>query len=284
VRKQLPVLDGFDPDAYDTAREWATADDGTRVPISLVWRRDVVAPGEPAPCVLYGYGAYEASMDPWFSIARLSLLDRGVVFAIAHVRGGGELGRQWYDDGKLAAKEHSFADFVACARHLCATGRTEPERLAARGGSAGGLLVGAATNLAPETWRAVVAEVPFVDPLNTMLDPSLPLTVIEWEEWGDPLHDPAAYDRIAAYSPCENVRDATDVRYPTILATAGLTDPRVGFHEPTKWVARLRDAGHEDALLKVELGAGHGGPTGRYDAWREEAFVLAFVLRELGVA
>jgi oligopeptidase B len=289
VRKRLPVLDGFDRDRYASAREWATAADGTRVPISLVWRPDAVPADGPAPCVLYGYGAYEASMDPWFSIARLSLLDRGVVFAIAHVRGGGELGRHWYEDGKFGAKANTFGDFVACARHLVGTGRTAPDRLAARGGSAGGLLVGAVVNLAPELFAAAVAEVPFVDPLTTMLDPSLPLTVIEWEEWGDPLHDAEAYRWIRGYSPYENVRPAAEARYPAILATAGLSDPRVGFQEPAKWVAALRDAGHgvgdgsRPVLLKVELGAGHGGPTGRYDAWRDEAFVLAFLLDALGV-
>jgi oligopeptidase B len=231
------------------------------------------------------------SMDPWFSIARLSLLDRGAVFAIAHVRGGGELGRRWYEDGKFAAKPNTFGDFVTCARHLVDTGRTAPDRLAARGGSAGGLLVGAVANLAPELFAAVVAEVPFVDPLTTMLDPTLPLTVIEWEEWGDPLHDPEAYRWIRSYSPYENVRPASEAAYPAILATAGLTDPRVGFHEPAKWVARLRDEGHGAApddprpvLLKVELGAGHGGPTGRYDAWRDEAFVLAFTFGAIGAA
>lgn len=290
VRKQLPVLDGFVAADYETAREWATATDGTQVPISLVWRADAVGDG-PAPLVLYGYGAYEASMDPWFSIARLSLLDRGVIFAIAHVRGGGELGRSWYEHGKFAEKPNTFTDFVACARHLVATGRTTPERLAARGGSAGGLLMGAVANQAPELFRAVVAEVPFVDPLTTMLDPSLPLTVIEWDEWGDPLHEAEAYGWLQGYSPYENVADrATAGPYPAILATAGLTDPRVGFHEPAKWVARLRDQGHgttgdddRPVLLKVELGAGHGGPTGRYDAWRDEAHTLAFLLTNLGL-
>ncbi len=290
LRKRQPVLDGFDPDHYRSAREWAPAPDGTLVPISLVWRPDAVpADGGPAPCLLYGYGAYEASMDPWFSIARLSLLDRGVVFAIAHVRGGGELGRHWYEDGKFGAKAHTFTDFVACTRHLIDTGRTAPDRLAARGGSAGGLLMGAVANLAPDLFRAIVAEVPFVDPLTTMLDPSLPLTVIEWDEWGDPLHDPDAYAWLRAYSPYENVGEGT---YPAILATAGLHDPRVGFHEPAKWVAALRDHGHgaepgdlRPVLCKVELGAGHGGPTGRYDAWREEAEVLAFVVDAItGVA
>ncbi len=296
VRKQLPVLDGFDASRYRSARDWATAADGTRVPISLVWRPDAVATEGPAPCLLYGYGAYEASMDPWFSIARLSMLDRGVVFAIAHVRGGGELGRSWYEHGKFGAKANTFTDFVACARHLVETGRTAPDRLAARGGSAGGLLMGAVANLAPELFRAVVAEVPFVDPLTTMLDPSLPLTVIEWDEWGDPLGDPEAYGWLQAYSPYENVADAA-TSYPAILATAGLNDPRVGYHEPAKWVARLRDQGHgatgaaeagsdddRPVLLKVELGAGHGGPTGRYDAWRDEAFVLAFILDAIGAA
>ena len=282
--KQMPVLDGFVRSQYSSAQEWATADDGTQVPISLVWRTDRVRADVPAPCVLYGYGAYEASMDPWFSVARLSLLDRGGIFAIAHVRGGGEMGRRWYEDGKCGAKANTFTDFVACARHLVDTGRTAPDRLAGRGGSAGGLLMGAVANLAPELFRALVAEVPFVDPLTTMLDPSLPLTVIEWEEWGDPLHDPEAYGWIKGYSPYENVRSAP---YPSVLATAGLNDPRVGFHEPTKWVARLRevaDGASTDSLagrpvlLKVELGAGHGGPTGRYDAWRDEAFVLAFTI------
>jgi oligopeptidase B len=292
LRKQLPVLDGFDRERYESARDWATAADGTLVPISLVWRRDAVPTDGPAPCLLYGYGAYEASMDPWFSIARLSLLDRGVVFAIAHVRGGGELGRDWYEDGKFGAKEHTFTDFVACGRHLVETGRTAPDRLVARGGSAGGLLVGAVVNLAPDLFRAVVAEVPFVDPLTTMLDPTLPLTVIEWEEWGDPLHDAEAYGWLRSYSPYENVAAAAEAPdHPAVLATAGLNDPRVGFHEPAKWVARLRDQGHgadvddpRPVLLKVELGAGHGGPTGRYDAWRDEAFVLAFVLEALGAA
>lgn len=284
LRKQLPVLDDFDPSRYRSAREWATAADGTEVPISLVWRPDAIPADGPAPCLLYGYGAYEASMDPWFSVARLSLLDRGVVFAIAHVRGGGELGRRWYEDGKFGAKGNSFTDFVACADHLISTGRTAADRLAARGGSAGGLLMGAVTNLAPDRFRAVVAEVPFVDPLTTMLDPTLPLTVIEWEEWGDPLHDAEAYGWLARYSPYENVATG---EHPAILATAGLHDPRVGFHEPAKWVARLRDESTtanadgldgRPALLKVELGAGHGGPSGRYAAWRDEAFVLAFVL------
>jgi oligopeptidase B len=281
LRKRQPVLGDFDPDRYESIREWAAAPDGTSVPLSLVRRRD--HPEGPAPTLLFGYGAYEASMDPGFSIGRLSLLDRGVTFAIAHVRGGGELGRSWYEDGKLLRKRNTFTDFIAAADHLIALGYTSPELLAARGGSAGGLLMGAVANLAPERFQAIVAEVPFVDNVNTMLDPSLPLTVTEWEEWGNPVTDPEAYRYMRSYSPYENV----DRRpYPAILATAGLNDPRVSYHEPAKWVARLRPAstGGAPVLLKTEMGAGHSGPSGRYDAWRDEALVLAFVLDQLGAA
>ena len=276
LRKQQPVLGGYDRAEYATRRTWVTAADGARVPISLVHRRDLALDGS-APCLLYGYGAYEISMDPWFSAARLSLLERGWVFAIAHVRGGGEMGRHWYQDGKFARKPNSFSDFVSCAHHLIDSGVTSADRLVARGGSAGGLLVGAVANLAPELFAAIVAEVPFVDPLNTLLDPSLPLTVTEWEEWGNPVDYADAFACIAGYAPYENVRA---VPYPAILATAGLNDPRVGVHEPTKWVHQLRatTTGHRPILLRVEMGAGHGGPSGRYDAWRDEAFVLAFAL------
>jgi oligopeptidase B len=281
LRKRQPVLGDFDPDRYESRREWATAPDGTAVPVSLVRRRD--QPDGPAPALLYGYGAYEASMDPGFSIARLSLLDRGVTFAIAHIRGGGELGRHWYEDGKLQHKRNTFTDFLAAADHLVAAGYTTPDRLAARGGSAGGLLMGAVANLGPERFRAILAEVPFVDVVNTILDPSLPLTVIEWEEWGNPVSDPDAYRYMRSYAPYENVA-AQD--YPAILVTAGLNDPRVSYHEPAKWVARLRAVagGGRPLLLKTEMGAGHGGPSGRYDAWREEALVLAFVLDQIGAA
>ena len=214
------------------------------MPISLVYRPDLV--GDPvagddgAPCLLYGYGSYEASMDPTFSSLRLSLLDRGFVFAIAHVRGGGEMGRHWYEEGKFVAKPNTFSDFVACARHLVGGGWTSPERLAARGGSAGGLLMGAVANLAPDLFRAVVAEVPFVDCLTTILDETLPLTVLEWEEWGNPVEDPEIYRVMKSYSPYDNVAatgpGGTPVRYPDILATAGLSDPRVGFwSRPSGW-------------------------------------------------
>jgi len=288
LRKRQPVLGDFDPGRYRTERHWATADDGTRVPISLVYRPDLADRHGGSPCLLYGYGSYEASMDPIFSSLRLSLLDRGFVFAIAHVRGGGEMGRHWYEEGKFAAKPNTFTDFIACARSLIAEGLTSPDRLVARGGSAGGLLMGAVANLAPELFAAVVAEVPFVDCLTTILDETLPLTVLEWEEWGNPVDDPTVYAVMKSYSPYDNVRSVDDsgapVRYPDILATAGLSDPRVGFWEPAKWVARLRAANPDNrVLLKTELGAGHGGPSGRYDAWRDEAFVYAFILDALGM-
>lgn len=279
--RQRPVLDHprhgpYRPGDYVQRRDWATAPDGTRVPLSLVYRADTPLDGS-AGCLLYGYGAYEVTVPPTFSIARLSLLDRGYVYAVAHVRGGGELGRAWYEDGKLGAKEHSFTDFVACARHLVAAGYTRVERLAAEGGSAGGLLVGAAVNLAPDAFAAVHAAVPFVDALTTVLDPDLPLTVSEWEEWGDPLHDPAAYHRMRGYSPYENVRRAD---YPAILVTASLQDARVEVTEPAKWVARLRhDSGSRaPILLRTELAAGHGGASGRYQAWRDAAFELAWLV------
>ena len=281
LRKQQPVLGGYDPDRYVTERVWAVADDGERIPMSLVSRRDRPRDGS-APALLYGYGSYEHSIDPGFSSLRMSLLDRGFLFAIAHVRGGGEMGRRWYTAGKELAKANTFTDFVACARHLVAEGWTSPERLGARGGSAGGLLMGAVTNLAPDAFGAVVAEVPFVDALNTILDPSLPLTVTEWEEWGNPLADPAIYAAMKGYAPYENVREGVD--YPALLVTAGLNDPRVSYWEPAKWVARLREVGvpADRVLLKTEMGAGHQGPSGRYDAWRDEALVHAFLIRALG--
>ncbi len=281
LRKRRPVLGGFDPAQYEQHREWAIADDGTRVPVSLVCRRGTPRDGSTG-CVLYGYGSYETSMDPWFSIPRLSLVDRGVIFAVAHVRGGGEMGRRWYEDGKLTAKKNTFTDFVACAEHLAKAGWTAPERLVARGGSAGGLLMGAVANLAPAAFAGIVAQVPFVDALNTILDPSLPLTVIEWEEWGNPLEDPEVYAYMKSYTPYENV---ADLAYPPILAVTSLHDTRVLYHEPAKWVARLRAvAPSTSVLLKTEMGAGHGGPSGRYDAWKEEAFVTAWILDRLGLA
>ncbi|MBQ1041942.1 MULTISPECIES: S9 family peptidase [unclassified Micromonospora] len=286
LRRQKPVRPGpdgrpYDPADYEQHRDWALADDGTRVPISLVCRRGTPRDGS-APAVIYGYGSYEASMDPWFSIARLSLLDRGVIFAVAHIRGGGELGRRWYDEGKLLAKKNTFTDFVACARHLVKAGWTASDRLVARGASAGGLLMGAVANLAPDAFTGIVAQVPFVDALTSILDPSLPLTVTEWEEWGNPLDDPEVYAYMKSYTPYENV---TTADYPAILAVTSLNDTRVLYHEPAKWIARLRAlAPAGDYLLKTEMGAGHGGPSGRYDSWREEAFVNAWILDRVGRA
>jgi len=280
VRVQ-PVLGGYDATQYTSAREWATAADGTRIPISLVARRDTPFDGT-APALLYGYGSYEHATDPTFRASRLSLLDRGVVFAIAHVRGGGEMGRAWYEEGRLEHKANTFTDFIACAEHLVDRGYVARGRLAARGGSAGGLLMGAVANLRPDLCAAIVAEVPFVDVVTTMLDPTLPLTITEWDEWGDP-NDPNDYARMKSYSPYDNVARAA---YPAMFVTTGLNDPRVQYWEPAKWVAKLRlnSTADRPIVLRTEMGAGHGGPSGRYDAWRDEATVLAFVCDQLGVS
>jgi oligopeptidase B len=280
LRKRQPVLPlpgarGYDPGDFEQHREWAIADDGTEIPISLICRRGAARDGS-SPLVLYGYGSYESPVDPGFSIPRLSLLDRGFVYAIAHVRGGGEMGRHWYDDGKLLRKTNTFTDFVACAQHLVKQGWTSPRRLIARGASAGGLLMGAVANLAPQAFGGIVAQVPFVDALTSILDPSLPLTVTEWEEWGDPLHDPQVYAYMKAYTPYENVSDQA---YPPILAVTSLNDTRVRYTEPAKWIARLRATARGGPfLLKTEMAAGHGGRSGRYDAWREEAMILAWIV------
>ncbi len=279
-QRVLPDPDGrpFDPAEYRQFRTHATALDGTSIPVSVVTRIDVTYP---APTLLYAYGAYETSLDPAFSIPRLSLLDRGVVVAYAHVRGGGELGRTWYEQGRLAAKPTTFTDLISCAQHLVDSRITDPSRLAARGFSAGGLTIGAAVNLAPHLFHAVHVGVGFVDPLTSMLDEDLPLTITEREEWGDPLHDQDAYRTMASYAPYENV---TPGHYPAVLATAALQDQRVSFAEPAKWVAALRDAGHGDerpVLLRTELAGGHGGASGRYAAWNDEAFELAWLLDQL---
>ncbi len=286
LRRQKPVLAGpdgrpFDIADYEQHRVWATANDGTQVPISLVCKAGTPRDGS-AALLLYGYGSYETSMDPWFSIPRLSLLDRGVVYAVAHIRGGGEMGRRWYEEGKMLAKRNTFTDFNACARHLVKSGWASADRLVARGGSAGGLLMGAIANLAPDAYAGIVAQVAFVDPLTTILDPSLPLTVTEWEEWGNPIESPEVYAYMKGYSPYENV---SNLDYPPILAMTSLNDARVRYCEPAKWVARLRERAPQGAyLLKTEMGAGHGGPSGRYDVWKEEAFMAAWALDRLGVA
>jgi oligopeptidase B len=272
--KQTPTPN-TDLAAYTSERRWATAQDGTQVPVDVVRHVDTPLDGT-APIVVYAYGSYEASMPPWFSVARLALLDRGVVWALAHPRGGGELGRRWYLDGKLLAKRNTFTDTLACCEHLVATGVGARDRLALRGGSAGGLLVGACVTMEPDRFAAAVAEVPFVDVVSTMSDPSLPLTVTEWEEWGDPRSEPYA-GYILSYSPYDNTVPAD---YPALYITAGLNDPRVSYHEPAKWTAKLRAVRTNDRplLLRTEMGAGHAGPSGRYDAWRDEARVLAFIL------
>ena len=272
--REQPVLGGYRRDDYEERRDWAIAADGTRIPISLIHRRDLQFP---APAVLYGYGAYEASEDPRFSIPRLSLLDRGMVFAIAHVRGGGEMGRLWYEDGRLLQKKNTFTDFVSAARHLVDSGLTRPQNLVALGGSAGGLLMGAVANLAPELFAGILAQVPFVDPLTTILDPSLPLTVTEWDEWGNPLEDPEVYFYMKSYSPYENIEAK---EYPAILAMTSLNDTRVFYVEPAKWVAALRHTKTDahPVLLRTQMAAGHGGISGRYERWREVAFQYAWLL------
>jgi oligopeptidase B len=279
VLKQTPVLGDFDADSYVSQRLWATAADGTQVPISLVAKRDVL--GSSAPLYLYGYGAYGESLDPWFSHARLSLLERGFVFAIAHVRGGGELGEAWYRAGKLEHKKNSFSDFIACAEHLIAQGYTRSSQLAISGGSAGGLLIGAVLNQRPDLFAAAIAEVPFVDVLNTMQNPDLPLTVTEYDEWGDP-NQPEVFARIKSYAPYENVQAQA---YPAILAVAGYNDSRVQYWEAAKWVAKLRAQKTDDnlLLLKTELDAGHGGMSGRYQALKDAALEYAFVFKVLGL-
>jgi len=283
LRKQQPVRGGYEPSEYGQERQWAAAADGTRIPISLVWKKSFGSPGDAVrPVHLYGYGSYEHSIDPGFSVARLSELDRGVVFAVAHVRGGGEMGRNWYEDGKLLNKRNSFTDFVSCAEHLISTGVTSSDRMVAEGGSAGGLLMGAVANLAPTMFAGILASVPFVDALTSILDPSLPLTVIEWDEWGDPLHDPDVYAYMKTYTPYENVSE--DLAYPRILAMTSINDTRVLYVEPAKWVAALRHSGAQDVLLKCEMAAGHGGVSGRYNAWKERAFELAWMLDALDLA
>lgn len=279
VLKQTPVLGPFDADDYVSQRLWATAPDGTQVPISLVVKRQAL--GQPVPLYLYGYGAYGESLDPWFSHGRLSLLDRGVAFAIAHVRGGGELGEAWYRAGKQEHKHNTFSDFIACAEHLIANGVTRADQLAISGGSAGGLLIGAVLNQRPDLFKVAIAEVPFVDVLNTMLNPDLPLTVTEYDEWGNP-EEPAVYDRIRAYAPYENVSAQA---YPALLVIAGYNDSRVQYWEAAKWVAKLRATKTDDnpLLLKTELGAGHGGMSGRYQGLRDVALEYAFVLKVLGL-
>lgn len=285
LRRQTPVHD-VDLENYRAVRLWAPTGeswtDGSevQVPITVLHHKEVRADGT-NPTLIYGYGSYEMSMDPAFGIPRLSLLDRGVVFAIAHVRGGGELGRKWYDHGKKLSKVNTFTDFITVTDYLVETGWADPARIAAHGGSAGGLLMGAVANMAPEKYRAIVAQVPFVDNLTSILDPDLPLSALEWEEWGNPIEDPEVYRYMKSYAPYENVRDA---QYPAIAAVTSLHDTRVLYVEPAKWVPKLREHQQADApiVLKTEMDGGHGGASGRYEKWKDRAWDYAFISFYLG--
>ena len=280
--KTQEVPSGHSPENYVTRRLMAPAHDGELVPISLIYHRDTPLDGS-APCLLYGYGSYGISIPASFRTNILSLVDRGFVFAIAHIRGGKEKGWDWYENGKRAKKTNTFTDFIACGRHLVREGYTSHDRMVAEGGSAGGMLMGAVANMAPEDFCAIVAQVPFVDVLNTMLDDTLPLTPPEWPEWGNPIVSKEDYDTILAYSPYDNVHEQP---YPAILALAGLTDPRVTYWEPAKWVARLRDktTSGNPILFRVNLDAGHGGAAGRFSRLEEIAFCYAFTLKAVGLA
>lgn len=278
-RQEVP---GYEAALYESGRIWATAADGARVPISWVAKKGVPRDGS-APGLLYGYGSYGISSDPSFSSTRLSLLDRGFVYALAHIRGGGDMGKPWHEAAKMLTKRLTFTDFIACAEQLIAAGFTSADRLAIRGGSAGGMLMGAVLNMRPDLFRAVLALVPFVDCLNTMLDATLPLTVGEYEEWGNPENE-AYYQYIKSYAPYENVAAAP--QYPWMLLRGGLNDPRVSYWEPSKWIARMREVRGDASpvLLKTDLGAGHGGASGRYDKLKENAFDFAFVVDAVGAS
>lgn len=280
LRKQTPVND-YDPANYRATRHWATATDGTKIPLTLMHRADLDL-SAPNPVLIYGYGSYEVSMDPGFSIPRLSLLDRGVIFVVAHVRGGGELGRQWYLQGKKLNKKNTFSDFVDATKYLIEAKLADPQRIVALGGSAGGLLMGAVANLAPQLYAGIIAQVPFVDALTTILDPELPLSALEWEEWGNPIEDEDVYQYMKSYSPYENIQA---VSYPRIAAVTSLHDTRVFYVEPAKWVAKLREVstGSAPIVLKTEMEGGHGGASGRYEAWKTRAWDYAFALDALGL-
>jgi len=280
LKKQREILGDFDPNNYQSERVFATATDGARIPISMVYPKGMKKDGA-NPTYLYGYGSYGASMDPWFSNIRISLLDRGFIFAVAHIRGGGEMGREWYENGKFLNKRNTFTDFINCAEYLIAENYTSTEHLAVSGGSAGGMLIGAVVNMRPDLFQAAVASVPFVDVMNTMLDATIPLTVVEYEEWGNPNEKPY-YDYMMTYSPYDNVKAQ---EYPNMLIQSSLNDTRVQYWEGTKWAAKLRvnNLGDKMMLLKTNMGAGHGGSSGRYDVLKEYAFQYTFVLEALGI-
>lgn len=280
LKKQDEVLGGYNPSLYQEERIFARASDGTLVPISMVYKKGMIRNGK-NPLFLYGYGAYGISSEPYFSSNRLSLLDRGFIYAIAQVRGGGEMGRYWYEQGKLLNKKNTFTDFIACAEHLINEKYASKDELVMNGGSAGGLLMGAVTNMRPDLFKVVIADVPFVDLINTMLDPSLPLTVIEYEEWGNP-HEKEYYGYMRSYSPYDNVQAKV---YPNMLITTSLNDPRVSYWEPSKWTAKLRASKTDNdlLLLKINMGAGHGGSSGRYDYLKDIALEYAFIFKILGI-
>ncbi len=279
--KVQEVPGGFNPDEYEVKRIFAKATDGVEVPISLVYKKGLELNGK-NPTLLYGYGSYGATTDPRFSIRIPSLLARGFVYAIAHIRGSGDLGEEWYEAGKMLNKKNTFTDFIACAEHLIKEKYTSPDKLAINGGSAGGLLMGAVTNMRPDLFKVVIAEVPFVDVINTMLDETLPLTTQEWEQWGNP-KEKKYYDYMISYSPYDNIEKKN---YPNILATGGINDSQVSFHEPAKYVAKLRELKTDNnlVLLKINMGAGHGGASGRFDSLKEEALQYAFILDRMGMA
>ena len=282
LRRETPVLGGYNREDYRAYRDWAPAADGTLIPISVIHRADLDM-SKPHPVIQYGYGSYESSMDPMFSIPMLSILDRGVIYVIAHIRGGGEMGRSWYQNGKKLAKKNTFTDFVDVTSYIAAKPWADEARIGCYGGSAGGLLMGAVVNLAPEKYAACLAAVPFVDALTTILDPELPLSAMEWEEWGNPIEDPEVYAYMKSYTPYENIRP---VRYPAIAAVTSLHDTRVLYVEPAKWIAALReqiDPSSPVPLLKIDMSGGHGGGSGRYTRWREIAWDYAFLMSNLGI-
>lgn len=282
LRRRTPVI-GYEPANYTAYRMWAPAADGAMIPLSVMHRADLDKSQE-NPVIQYGYGSYESSMDPYFSTARLSVLDRGVIFVVAHIRGGGEMGRAWYTEGKKLAKKNTFTDFIDATDFLASQAWVDAARIGIMGGSAGGLLMGAVVNIAPEKYAACLAQVPFVDALTTILDPNLPLSALEWEEWGNPITDKEVYDYMKSYTPYENIRPVT---YPAIAAVTSLNDTRVFYVEPAKWVVALRetiDPASPTPLLKIEMDGGHGGGSGRFTAWREIAWDYAFLLTHLGAS
>ena len=281
IKKRQQIIGGYDPEKYYSVRIYAKAEDGTSIPISLLFKKDLYRKNEPNLLLLDAYGSYGDASDPYFSISRLSLLDRGFIYAIAHVRGGGEFGKEWHDQGKMLNKKNTFTDFIACAEYLISENYTDPEKLVIEGGSAGGLLVGAVTNMRPDLFKVVIADVPFVDVLNTMLDPTLSATVSEYDEWGNP-NDKIYFNYIRSYCPYQNVQSKN---YPNILVLAGFHDPRVNYWEPAKWTAKLRNHKTDNnlLLLKTDMSAGHGGASGRFDYYKEVAFKYAFIFDIFGI-